>query len=66
MEIIHYLHCFIKVYNAFREWCNQLWGDYMAKKTKKTQKTPRMRRVTFYIRPKGSKRRKKVSFFARR
>lgn len=39
----------------------------MATKTKKTKKraTPR-KRVTFYVQEKGKKRKKKVSFLARR
>lgn len=35
-------------------------------KKSKTSETPRRRRVTFYIWPKGSSRRKKVSFLVRR
>lgn len=38
------------------------------KKTSRKKATPKTRRerVTFYIHPKGSKRRKKISFLARR
>lgn len=38
------------------------------KKTSRKKVAPRTRRkrVTFYVRPKGSKRRKRVSFLARR
>ena len=36
----------------------------MAKKRKPAPKPTRRKRVTFYVRPKGSKRRKKVTFLA--
>jgi len=38
----------------------------MAKEPTKKPKTPKRRRVTFYIHPEGGKRRKKVSFLVRR
>lgn len=38
----------------------------MVKKTTKKTKTPKRRRVSFYIHPKGSSRRKRVSFLVRR
>jgi len=64
------LHLIGKVYNATGKWVGQLrkrlskWGGTMAKKARKAP-APRRKRVTFYIRPKGSKRRKKISFLAR-
>jgi hypothetical protein len=70
MKIIRYLHHFGKVYNVPRQWYAWLrkylaqWCGDMAK-AKKVSKLPRRKRVTFYIRPKGSKRRKKVSFLIR-
>jgi hypothetical protein len=38
----------------------------MVKKTTNKVRTPKRRRVTFYIHPEGGKRRKKVSFLVRR
>ena len=68
--IIGYLHHLGKVYNTPIQWYKRLkkylvqWSGDMAKKVRKTP-APKRKRVTFYIRPKGSKRRKKISFLAR-